>query len=496
MKDGFIKVATATPPIKVADCEYNRERIQGIINECKLQGVKCIVFPELCLTGYTCGDLFLQDTLLYESANALRQLVDDSEGSDLLCMVGLPIVKYGRLYNVAAVFQNGELLGLVPKTHIPNYSEFYELRHFEPGNEDTVEVSVPGFDYTVPMGSKLLFACEQMPEIVVGVEVCEDVWTPIPPSSYHAMAGAIILANLSASDEITGKDIYRSELIRSQSARLIAAYLYSDAGEGESTTDLVFSGHNMIAENGTLLAENTRFRNGYIISEIDYKKLLNERRRIRSFQVQDPETLNYEVVEFEWDFEETRLTRSIDSTPFVPSEKANRDKRCNEILQIQSMGLKKRMDHTGCKCAVVGISGGLDSTLALLVTVNAFDLAGIERRRIKAVTMPCFGTTDRTYQNAVSLIKCLGVELVEIDIKTSVRQHFEDINQDENIHDITYENGQARERTQVLMDLANKSDGMVIGTGDMSELALGWATYNGDHMSMYGVNCSVPKTLV
>lgn len=496
MKDGYVKVAAVTPNIKVADCEYNRSQIQSKLNECKLKGVKLAVFPELCLTGYTCSDLFLQDVLLKEAVKALLTLVEDSEGSDILCMVGLPFMKNSRLYNVAAVFQNGELLGMIPKKHIPNYSEFYELRHFEPGNDETVEVDIAGLDYTVPFGQKLLFVCEEMRELVVGIEICEDVWTPVPPSSYHAMAGATIIANLSASDETTGKDLYREELIRNQSARLIAGYIYADAGEGESSTDLVFAGHNIIAENGSIICKSERFHNDSMISEIDVGKIISERRRMRTFPVEDADEAGYEIVEFSLNISETKISRYIDPAPFVPGIKQDRDKRCNEILNIQSMGLKKRLDYTGCKHVVLGISGGLDSTLAILVTVKAFDKAELPRKNIIAVTMPCFGTTDRTYSNAVTLVNSLGATLSEIKIEAAVRQHFKDIGQDEDVHDITYENCQARERTQVLMDIANKTNGMVIGTGDMSELALGWATYNGDHMSMYGVNCSVPKTLV
>lgn len=496
MRDGFIKVAAATPDIRVADCEYNCNKIMEITKECADKGVKLAVFPELCITGYTCGDLFLQDTLLDEALKGLKKLVSVTRGTDVLCMAGLPFMHYGRLYNVAAVYQNGELLALIPKMNIPNYSEFYELRHFEAGCGETIEVPVKGFDYTVPFGSKVLFECEQIPELVIGAEICEDVWTPVPPSCAHALAGAVIICNLSASDEITGKDMYRRQLISNQSARLIAGYVYADAGEGESSTDLVFSGHNMIAENGNILAETDRFDNQTVISEIDFGKIISERRRIRTFNVTSPEQAEYELVPFEINVTDVKLTRKVDMTPFVPGDKSDRDKRCSEILNLQSMGLKKRLLHTGCDNAVIGISGGLDSTLALLVTVRAFDKAGIARDKINAVTMPCFGTTDRTYNNAVTLIRELGASFTEVNIKDSVRKHFEDIGHDESDHDVTYENCQARERTQVLMDIANKNNGIVIGTGDLSELALGWATYNGDHMSMYGVNCSVPKTLV
>ncbi len=496
MRHGYIKAAAITPDIKVADCCYNRRSIQKEIDKCIKEKVKIAVFPELCITGYTCGDLFLQDTLIQSALDELAALVKASEGSDILCIVGAAVPVSARLYNAAAVFQNGRLLGIVPKTHIPNYSEFYEQRHFEKGKRAVSEIDIKGFDYAVPFGTGLLFQCENVKDLIVGVEICEDVWAPMPPSGSQALAGALIIANISASDETTGKDTYRKELIKNQSARLIAGYIYADAGEGESSTDLVFAGHNMIAENGVCIAESERFKNGCIISEIDIGRLISERRRIRSFDVVLPEQAGYRTVKFKFNEEDTKITRYIDPAPFVPGVKSDRDKRCNEILNIQAMGLKKRLVHTGCRNAVVGISGGLDSTLALLVTAKAFDYAGIPRENICAVTMPCFGTTDRTYNNAVSLIKRIGAEFREIDIKESVRVHFADIGQDEAAHDVTYENSQARERTQILMDIANMNNALVVGTGDMSELALGWATYNGDHMSMYGVNSSVPKTLV
>lgn len=496
MEQGFIKVAAVTPDIKVADCYYNRCSIQREIYKCIKEKVKIAVFPELCMTGYTCGDLFLQDTLLRSAMHELSILVADSNNSDMLCIVGLPIAVSARLYNVAAVFQKGRLLGFIPKTHIPNYSEFYEMRHFEKGRKEVCEINAAGFDSPVPFGTGILFECCNIKDLIIGVEICEDVWAPMPPSGEHALAGAVIIANISASDETTGKDKYRRELISNQSARLIAGYIYADAGEGESSTDLVFAGHNIIAENGVCIAESERFKNSCIISEIDIGKLVSERRRIKSFDVVLPEQAGYQTVKFEFETEDTEITRYIDPTPFVPGIKSERDKRCNEILNIQAMGLKKRLDHTGCSNAVIGISGGLDSTLALLVTAKAFDYAGIPRENICAVTMPCFGTTDRTYNNAVELIKCLGASFNEIDIKEAVKVHFDDIGQEEDNHDVTYENSQARERTQILMDIANIKNALVVGTGDMSELALGWATYNGDHMSMYGVNSSVPKTLV
>ncbi|MEG1459526.1 MAG: NAD(+) synthase [Acetivibrio sp.] len=489
MKNGYIKVCAATPKIKVADCKYNEQCIKKIIEDCFKKKVKVLVLPELCITGYTCGDLFLQDTLLREALEALEEIKNSTKNKDMLVIVGLPILMENKLYNVAAVLQEGKILGMVPKTNIPNYSEFYEGRHFNKGNEKIC-------DYDgIPFGTKLLFQCETLPQFILGIDICEDVWVPIPPSCKHALAGATVIANLSASVEVTGKDSYRKALIKGQSARLMCAYIYSDAGEGESSTDLVFSAHNMIAENGSLLAEAKRFENQMVISEIDLGRLSSERRRMSTYQMQE-EGKEYNRVLFSWKLEETELTRFYTKTPFVPHNKEEGEFKCQEILSIQAMGLKKRLEHTNTKNAIIGISGGLDSTLALLVTVRAFDLLSIPRSQISSITMPCFGTTDRTYQNALILAEELGTSLQEIPIKDAVEGHFRDIEQDVGMQDITFENSQARERTQILMDIANKKNGMVIGTGDMSELALGWATYNGDHMSMYGVNASVPKTLV
>ena len=492
MRDGYIKVAAVTPKVKVADPAYNGQVIFQKLKEAEEERAVVVVFPELCITGYSCGDLFLQETLLRSAKEELIKIAADTNGKNMLVFVGLPISWNGNLYNVAAALCQGKILGLVPKMHIPNYNEFYEARHFAKGMEEPVNVRLTE-EITVPMGSHLLFSPDSMPELKVGVEICEDVWVPNPPSISHALAGANLIVNLSASDEITGKDIYRESLIAGQSARLLCGYVYASAGEGESTQDVVYSAHNMIAENGTVLGSAKRFCNESVYSEIDVQKINAERRRMSTFE---GNTGNYQEITFPLKIEETVLTRFIDPSPFVPGKTEKRQKRCEEILMLQSMGLKKRLEHTGCKCAVIGISGGLDSTLALLVTVKAFDMAGIDRKGIKAVTMPGFGTTDRTYDNAVNLIKSLNADFLEIDIKEAVRVHFRDIGQEETCHDVTYENGQARERTQILMDVANKENGMVIGTGDMSELALGWATYNGDHMSMYGVNVSVPKTLV
>ena len=489
MKDGFIRVCAATPDIRVADCQYNEKNIMKLMDEAYAKQISVLVFPELCITGYTCGDLFLQDVLLSAAQDSLKHIVEHSTGMKMLVFVGMPFMHQGKLFNVAAAICGGRLLGLVPKKNIPNYSEFYELRHFTPGGDECVDTSLG-----VKMGSKMLFSCENVKNLVVAAEICEDVWVACPPSTQHAQAGATLIVNCSASDETTGKDIYRRALISGQSARLVCGYVYANAGEGESTQDIVFGGQNLVCENGNVLAQTKRFKNGIAVADLDLQRLVNERRRMNTYYVH--QEAGYEVVSFRLKEYDLELDRYYERTPFVPSSKNDRDARCEEILSIQAMGLKKRLAHTGCKNAVIGISGGLDSTLALLVTARAFDSLDIPRENITAVTMPCFGTTDRTYNNAVELTKRLGAALYEVDIKEAVRIHFRDIGQDENVHDVTYENGQARERTQILMDIANKSGGMVIGTGDMSELALGWATYNGDHMSMYGVNCSVPKTLV
>ena len=494
MKDGFIKVAAATPKIKVADPAYNTEEILKIIDETEKNGASILVFSELTISGYTCGDLFLQQPLLTECKNQLLRIVKATENKSMLVVVGCPIVIKQKLYNCAVVISDGSILGIVPKTHLPNYSEFYELRHFTSGEgleEDLWFGEEFGY---VNVAVNQLFKCKEIPELVVACEICEDLWVPLPPSTYHAMAGATVICNPSASVETTTKESYRRSLVSNQSARLLAAYIYADAGEGESTQDVVYSGHHLICENGSVLAEAKRFTNEIIYADIDVQKLTAERRKMTSFP--GGQTDDYFEQEFSLEVKENKITRTFPKAPFVPDNQDERDKRCDEILSLQSMGLKKRLEHTNCKHAVVGISGGLDSTLAVLVTARAFDLLDIPRENLICVTMPCFGTTDRTYQNAVSLIKELGATLKEVRIEKAVRQHFADIGHDENNHDVTYENSQARERTQILMDMANQYNGMVIGTGDMSELALGWATYNGDHMSMYAVNCSVPKTLV
>ncbi|MDY5846397.1 MAG: NAD(+) synthase [Bariatricus sp.] len=492
MKHGFVKVAAVTPDIRVADVWHNCEEICGKIKEAEAEGAKIIVFPELCITGYTCSDLFTQDILLRDAEKAIQVIAKETGEGNSLVFVGMPLAVDGELYNVAAALNGGKILGFTTKTFLPNYGEFYEMRQFRPGPKKARMIPFGGKE--IPFGPQLIYQAKEMKDLVVSAEICEDVWSPIPPSIDAAREGAVILVNCSASDETIGKDSYREELIKGQSARLIAGYVYANAGDGESTTDVVFGGHNIIAENGTILKEARRFANEMTLSEIDICRLLSERRKNTTFQTKAERILPR--IWFSIPVEETVLTREFAPTPFVPGNLAEKNRRCEEILMIQAMGLKKRLVHTHSRTAVVGISGGLDSTLALLVTAKAFDMAGKKREEIIAVTMPCFGTTDRTYQNACLMSKKLGATLREVRIADAVHTHFRDIGHDEDVHDVTYENSQARERTQVLMDIANKEWGMVIGTGDMSELALGWATYNGDHMSMYGVNASVPKTLV
>ena len=492
MRHGFIKVAAATPDIRVADVDYNKGQIIKQMDEAAEAGAKIIVFPELCITGYTCSDLFLQDILLNSAKKALVEIAEHTKKLDALVFVGVPIAVGGELYNVAAALNHGNILGFTTKSFLPNYGEFYEMRQFRPGPKKAEKILFGGKE--IPFGPQLLFVENQMANLIVSAEICEDVWSPVPPSIEAAREGATVIVNCSASDETIGKASYREALISGQSARLISGYIYANAGEGESTTDLVFGGHNLIAENGTILAEAKRFSNGIIYTEFDVQKIANERRKNTTFTETQEHVLPR--IPFGLEQTETILTRTFPSRPFVPRDDQERAKRCEEILTIQAMGLKKRLAHTHAKSAVVGISGGLDSTLALLVTAKAFDALGLERSGITAVTMPCFGTTDRTYQNACKMSLKVGATLREVRIGDAVMQHFKDIGHDPQDHSVTYENSQARERTQVLMDIANQTGGLVIGTGDMSELALGWATYNGDHMSMYGVNASVPKTLV
>ncbi len=499
MRDGFVKVAVSSPDLKVADCNYNINEMIKKAKEMADNGVKLLAFPELSVTGYTCGDLFLQDSLLQGVMNALKLYVDETKDLNMVSVLGMPWEHKSRLYNVAVVINKGTILAVVPKTNIPNYGEFQEARYFAAGSSDMGVADNTFDEYCVAMGTNYLFVAEEMPEFSFGIEICEDLWMPNPPSGKLAQAGATVIINLSASDEVTGKAAYRKELVKNQSARTVTAYLYADAGEGESTTDLVFAGHKLIAENGTILGECKPFAGNDVVTEIDVHLLKNERRRMTTFPISNVAEgkSEYEICYFSIDKkEETTLSRNVEKSPFVPSLESDREERCEEILNIQAAGLVKRLKHTCCSNAVIGLSGGLDSTLALLVTARAFDKLGLDKKGITCVTMPCFGTTNRTYDNAVNLAKEVGATLKEIGIKESVTQHFKDIGQDMNNHDVTFENAQARERTQVLMDVANQTGGMVIGTGDLSELALGWATYNGDHMSMYGVNASVPKTLV
>ena len=490
MKDGFVRVGAATPAIRVGDCAYNAEQVLQQIKNAP-SDTSLLVFPELCLTGYTCGDLFLQPALLRAAEQALHDILSATVELPMVLMIGVPVACGAALYNCAAVCQNGVLLGLVPKTSLPTYSEFYEGRHFTPAPKENQTLTYAG--QQTPFGSNLLFACRSVKGLCIGVELCEDVWVNRQPSQALAEAGATVIANLSASDEAIGKDDFRRQLVMMQSARQVCAYIYADAGEGESTTDLVFAGHDLIGENGVILTESERFTTGVITTEIDVERLLYERRRLTTFTVADNAS-QVQTVWFDLPIQELTLTRAVVPLPFVPLHPATQQKRCEDILTIQAQGLAKRMAHTH-SCAVLGLSGGLDSALALMVTVRACDILGLDHAVIHAVTMPCFGTTGRTLNNACQLARACGATLHEIRIGAAVEQHLRDI-EHSGACDVTYENAQARERTQVLMDLANRFGGMVIGTGDMSELALGWATYNGDHMSMYGVNASVPKTLV
>ncbi|MDY2690593.1 MAG: NAD(+) synthase [Oscillospiraceae bacterium] len=491
MNYGFIKACAVSPALRVADCPYNAQKTIEAMQQAAEDGCQLTVFPELGLTGYTCGDLFLQQPLLDAAEAALREILKASEALQLVALVGLPVTVDAKLYNCAAVVCQGALLGLVPKSHIPNYGEFYEKRHYCAAPAGVKEISFAG--QKTLFGTKLLFRCETMQAFTLAVEICEDLWAPLPPSTAHALAGATVIANLSASDETVGKAEYRRALVSQQSARLLCAYLYADAGHGESTTDMVFSGHNLIAENGALLAESRPFSQALACTELDLGRLLAERRRNTSFE---PITDGYETVFFHLPLREIPLTRYISPTPFVPADGGARAERCELILQMQADGLAKRIEHAHAKTAVIGISGGLDSCLALLVAVHAMKKLDRSMDSILAVTMPCFGTTKRTRSNAEILCQELGVQFTEISIANTVRSHFADIGQSETNFDVTFENGQARVRTLELMDLANRTGGLVVGTGDLSELALGWATYNGDHMSMYGVNAGVPKTLV
>ena len=489
MRDGFISVACGTPKLRLADCHYNAEQTFTMMRQAEKAGAKVLVLPELGLTGYSCGDLFYQETLLRGAEEALSTVLEATRNLEVVTAVGLPVKGNNKLYNCAAVIQKGQILGLIPKTHLPNYGEFYEKRQFAATPEENQSVTLLG--KSVPFGSHLVFRCATMPDLVLGFEICEDMWAPCSPAVDLAAAGAIVVGNLSASNDLVGKDSYRRQLVTMQSAKLLCGYVYSSCGEGESTSDVVFGAHQMIAENGTMLAER-RFDGGLLVSEIDIQRLAYERRRTQMFD-RAPQVWE---VPFSLTVSPTKLTRYVAPMPFVPEDKSDRDERCREILLLASLGLKQRLEHTGAKTAVVGLSGGLDSTLAVLVTGLAMKMLDRPMTDIIAVTMPCFGTTDRTKNNAVILAERMGATLKTVDISASVRSHFKDIGHDMEDHSVTFENGQARERTQVLMDIANKNGGLVIGTGDLSELALGWCTYNGDHMSMYAVNCTIPKTLV
>ena len=489
MKDGFVSVACGTPKLRLADCNYNAEQTFTLMRKAEKAGAKVLVLPELGLTGYSCGDLFYQDTLLRASEEALSTVLAATRNLEVVTAVGMPLRVNNKLYNCAVIIQKGTVLGVVPKTHLPNYGEFYEKREFATAPEENGTVTLLG--KSVPFGNKLVFRCANMPDLALGFEVCEDMWAPCSPAVDLTAAGATVIGNLSASNDIIGKDSYRRQLVTMQSAKLLCGYVYTSAGEGESSSDVVFGAHQMIAENGTMLAER-RFDGGLLVSEADVQKLCYERRRTQMF---DKTPAVWEVP-FSLTLSETKLTRYVAPQPFVPEGKEDRDARCREILLIASLGLKQRLEHTGAKTAVVGLSGGLDSTLAVLITGLAMKMLDRPMTDIVAVTMPCFGTTDRTKNNAVILAERMGATLKTVDISASVRSHFKDIGHDMEDHSVTFENGQARERTQVLMDIANQTGGLVIGTGDLSELALGWCTYNGDHMSMYGVNCSIPKTLV
>ncbi len=491
---GYIRVAAAIPSVRVADCKFNVDAIIGLMRKAAERKARIVVFPELCVTAYTCGDLFLQPELLRAADRELRRIVEYSAEAPVTAIVGLPVAAGNAIYNCAAVVSQGEIVGVVPKSFIPNYSEFYEARWFESGMKAPCdEVTIAG--QKAPFGVDRLF---KLNGVGFGIEICEDLWAPVPPSLHKALGGAELLFNLSASPEVIGKHDYLVDLVRQQSARTSSAYIYASAGFGESSTDLVFAGNGIVAENGATIACAERFDMGeqYIEADIDVEYLRTQRRR-RNTYAADGCLPEYRVAEIRQDAPAAEdVDRRVDPMPFVPRDKADRRRRCEEIFAIQTHGLAKRLAHTGCRCAVIGISGGLDSTLALLVAVRTFDKLKLDCKGIIGITMPGFGTTDRTYNNAVTLIRELGITLREIPIAAACRQHFADIGLPEGDRSVTYENSQARERTQILMDVANMEGGMVVGTGDLSELALGWATYNGDHMSMYGVNCSVPKTLV
>ncbi len=494
MRDGFFRVAAATPAVRAAQVAGNLRSIKELIFQAAEEGCGLVCFPELAVTAYTCGDLFRDAALLAAAEQGLARLLEDTKELDILCAVGVPVPWEGALYNCAALFHRGRLLGLPAKEHIPNYGEFYEARHFTPA-PDPVTVAYCG--QQVPLGKGLLFPCENVLGLTVAAELCEDLWGAQPPSAALAQNGATVVLNASCSDEVIGKAEYRRDLVKMWSGHLLCAYVYADGGPGESTTDMVFAGHDLIAENGALLGESQLFTHGLTTADIDLERLVQERRRMNTWQ----DRRDSAVVRVPFRYREETLQnfqprRKFSPAPFVPRDQEGLTSRCQLILTMQAQGLATRLSHIGCKSAVIGLSGGLDSTLALLVTVRAFDSLRLDRKGIYAVSMPCFGTTGRTKSNAQKIAEELGVDFREVSIEKAVRQHFADIGQDMDCLDAAFENSQARERTQVVMDLANRVGGIAIGTGDLSELALGWATYNGDHMSMYGVNASVPKTLV
>ncbi len=495
MKDGFLKIAAASPETTVADVGANCREIIKLIEKADEIKANILLFPELAVTSYTCGDLFFSEKLLNAAEEGLSRIKEASKGKYPVITVGVPLRHRGKLFNCAAVIRDGDILGIIPKTYLPNYNEYYEMRQFSSADilPKPDMISIRGIG-EIPFGTDIIFSHEEIGEYRFGVEICEDLWAPQNPASEAALAGAAIILNPSASNEIIGKAEYRKSLVMSTSARLICGYVYASAGMGESTQDLVYSGHRLICENGRLISDSGIFpKDSMTVSEIDVKLLSEERHKNTSFGMSKN---SFRRISFKQEIRETEITRFVNPRPFVPSDTDERNHRAETILNIQAYGLKKRLEHTHAKTAVIGISGGLDSTLALLATIRAFKLAGKDKKDIIAITMPCYGTTSRTKNNAVRLCELTGVTIREIPIGKAVKQHFDDIGHDESIHDVTYENSQARERTQILMDVANKESGMVIGTGDLSESALGWATYNGDHMSMYGMNTSVPKTLV
>ncbi len=491
MNNGFLRVAAASPELRVADCEYNAEKIVETIKKSSGDGVKLLVLPELCITGYTCGDLFVQRALRDSALEQLAVVAKATKGLDMVVCVGLPIAVLSRLYNAAAVLCGGEVLGVVPKSFLPTYSEFYEKRYFAEPDDNVDEIIIGG--KPVPFGTKLLFRCNEMPDFVLGLEICEDLFVSVSPSTSHCLAGATVIANLSASDEMVCKAAFRRNLVTIQSNKNVCGYVYCSAGPSESTGDVVFSAHNLVAENGTLIAESAPFGTGYVVTEVDVDRVMSERVHLTS--VRDKSEWGYSEIPFSLKMTDTPLTREVSPRPFIPADPGELGERCNDIFNIQCYGLKKRMEHAHCSKAVIGVSGGLDSTLALLVSCRAAQLMGRPVTDVVGISMPCFGTTKRTKNNAKKLCEMLGVEFKLIDITDTVKSHLKDISHGGDT-DTAYENAQARERTQVLMDVANMVNGLVIGTGDLSEQALGWSTYNGDHMSMYSVNTSVPKTLV